>query len=213
MNGVHFITPSAQSRPPQFNTQREPHDMSILILGLVLFLGLHSLPHFSGARAALLARFGEGAYKGGFALVALIGFGLIVWGKSQAPYVHVWTPPMWGRHATMTLMLLSTVALSAIYLPTNLKRWTAHPMLWGVALWAAAHLLVNGDLASLLLFSGFFVFSLFDVWSANARGALPKKEKVSGAKDALVFVVALLLYGFLLWLHPHAFGVSVLRMS
>lgn len=187
--------------------------MSILIAGLVLFLGLHTVPHFSGARAALVTRWGVSAYKGGFALLALLGFGLIVWGKSLAPYVHLWTPPAWGRHATMTLMLLSALAFAAIYLPTNLKRWTAHPMLWGVLLWAAAHLLVNGDLASLLLFGGFLAFSLFDIWSANARGASPRKEKVSGAKDALVVAVAVVLYGLLLWVHPYAFGVSVLRMG
>jgi uncharacterized membrane protein len=95
-------------------------------------------------------------------------------------------------------------------LPTNLKRLTAHPMLWGTAAWGAAHLLANGDLASLLLFGSVLCFALFDMVSANRRGARPSQKRASLAQDALVVAVSALNYVALLLLHPWLFGVAVL---
>ncbi len=186
--------------------------MLFLAIGLVLFLGVHVFPHFKNVRSTLIRRLGKLPYRGLFSLISLVGFGLVVWGKGAAPYVHVFSPPVWGRHATMSLMLVSTVLLASIYLPTNLKRWTAHPMMWATTVWAGAHLLANGDLSSLLLFGGFFVFGLFDIWSANLRGAEIQQAPVSKAADVRVLLVAVLLYGLFVFIHPYAFGVAVVRI-
>jgi uncharacterized membrane protein len=183
--------------------------MTLLVLGLTLFLGIHLLPSVPVWREVLVARLGAKAYRGLFALVSFLGFGLIIYGKSHAPYVHGFFPPPWGRHLTLTLMLLSAIALAAIYLPTNLKRFTPHPMLWSTTLWAGAHLCANGDVASLLLFGSFLGFGLFDIWSCNRRGALPKKERVPLVKDLLVVGLGLISYGVLIVLHPLVIGVPV----
>jgi uncharacterized membrane protein len=178
---------------------------------MVLFLGVHLVPTRPGLRNALASRLGDNGYKGAFSLVSLLGLALIIWGKSLAPYCHVFTPPAWGRHATMGLMLLSCIGLAAIYLPTNLKRLTAHPLLWSTVFWGAGHLLANGDLASVLLFGGFLAFALLDIWSANSRGALAQTKPQSILRDAVVLALGLVLYAGLLVVHPHAFGVAVLH--
>lgn len=183
--------------------------MSLLFLGLALFLGVHLVPFAVSAREALVARLGKNGYRGAFSAVSLLGFVLLIVGMKSAPFVHVFTPPSWGRGVTFALMGAFAVCFAALYLPTNLKRVTAHPMLWGTAFWGAAHLFSNGDLASLALFGGFLVFALLDMWSLNRRGAKPKTERVPASRDAVVVVVAISLYVGLLFLHPYAFGVGI----
>ena len=185
--------------------------MGTLAAGLTLFFGVHLLPSWPQARHALQARWGEGPYKGAFSLVSITALYLIIIGKARAPYVHVFVPPAWGRHAAMSLMLAATVLWTAMFLPTNLKRWTAHPMLWGFTFWASAHLLANGDGASVALFGSFLTFALFDMWSANHRGSLPRGARLPFARDLVLLLAALLLYAALLFIHPYAFGAAVLR--
>jgi uncharacterized membrane protein len=183
--------------------------MTLLILGVVVFIGAHLVPSVPPLHSSLRARVGRNRYRGLFSLVSLIGFALIVVGMGRAPFMPVWNPPAWADRVAVWIMPVALVLLVAAFLPTNLKRVTRHPMLWGVTIWAAAHLLANGDLASLILFGSFGAFSLFDMWSANQRGAELSTRVVPYWRDLLVILVGAIVYVGLLHSHGRLFGVPV----
>ena len=176
--------------------------MKLLLIGLVIFLSSHLLPTFTGIRQGLINRLGLYPYKGLFGLVALLGLSLIVIGKQQAASILLWQPPSWGSTITYIIMLPALVLLAAAYLPGNSKRYTRHPMLWGVTLWSVAHLFANGDLASMLIFISLGLFALFDMWSANRRGAVYSVVKRSLSWDLLVIVIGVVAYIAVLSVHP-----------
>jgi len=188
--------------------------MAILILGLLLFLGAHSVRIAADPwREAQIARLGRNAWRGGFSLIAAVGLGLIIWGfglaRGQGP--QLWLPPPWARHITILLTLPAFVLLVAADLRgSRLRATVRHPMLLGVLLWATAHLIANGTLADLLLFGGFLVWALLDLISVRRRDRLagtPAPEVLPGRdlKVVLVGVAAWLVFG--LWLHGWLIGV------
>jgi uncharacterized membrane protein len=147
--------------------------MSALLLGLVLFIGVHSLRMVSDDwRSAFVARRGLRVWKGLYALVSFAGLLLIVWGYGlarQQPVV-LWSPPVWTRHLAAPLMLVAMVLLAAAYVPRNaLKARLHHPMVLGVKVWALAHLLANGTLADVWLFGSFLVWAVLLFRSARRR--------------------------------------------
>ena len=184
--------------------------MKILIFGLILFLGIHILPTFSEFRTRLIEKYGENGYKGIYSLVAGIGLVTIIIGMVYRDFVPLWTPPVWGRNAAIILMLPSAILLTGAYLPTNIKRYSRHPMLWGVAIWACAHLLANGDFASLILFGSIGLYSLFDMWSAGRRGAEKSIRAYPLSKDLKVAGIGIAVYAVLLFAHPYIIGVPAL---
>lgn len=184
--------------------------MGTLIAGLIIFFGVHSVPSITTLRQALVNRLGEKGYQGLFAAAALLGFVLIVLGMARAPSQGLYAPPTWGRAAALWLMPLAMILLAAANMPSNIKRLTRHPMLWGVALWAGLHLLANGDRAGVLLFGAFALYAIFDMASANRRGAQLSRVHYPFARDALVVTAGLVAYAALLWLHPYLFGASPL---
>jgi uncharacterized membrane protein len=179
-----------------------------LIAGLVLFLGIHVFSSLRPARARVVARLGEGIYKGFYSLASLAGFGLIVAGMGRAPHIRLWDPPGWSHYAAIWFMPFALVLLAASFIPGNLKRLTAHPMLWAFTLWALVHLLANGDLAGLLLFGGFGLYSLYAMWSQNQRGARPSQARKPIAGDIGAVIVGLVAYALLLRFHISLFGVA-----
>lgn len=188
--------------------------MSVLILGLLLFLGLHSVRIVAdGWRNAQLARLGEKRWKGLYSLVAFAGLGLIIWGYALARQQSqvLWAPPMGLRHASALLMLFSLILLAAANVPRNrIKSWVRHPMLLGTQLWAVAHLLANGSVADVLLFGGFLAWSSVDLYAAvrrdRAAGVAYEGGTMQGTLIAIGAGVALwLLLAF--WLHGVLFGV------
>jgi uncharacterized membrane protein len=189
--------------------------MAVLIAGLVIFLGVHSIAIVSpGLRAGALARLGEGGWKGVYTLVSIAGFVLLVWGfglARESPVV-LYTPPTWMRHVTFLFMLPVFPLLLAAYLPGRIKTATKHPMLAAVKFWAFAHLLSNGMLADVLLFGGFLAWAVLDRISLKRRPA--QRIRTAPAKpfnDVLAVVLGLALYGFFIgWAHLHLFGVSPL---
>jgi len=185
--------------------------MSILVAGLVVLLGIHLLPSFSSVRDGLVESWGEKKYKGIYSLVSAVGLGLIIWGFATREIVEVFTPPAWGRPLAHALMPISFILLAAPDMkPNNIKRIVKHPMLWGVTLWAAVHLANNGDMASLLLFGGFLVFAIIDLFTATARGKVPTFGKQPITRDLTVVAVGLVGYGvFMMWLHEWLIGVPV----
>src|SRR5512137_641189 len=147
--------------------------MTWLILGLVIFLGTHSVRIFAdGWRGARVAAMGLNAWKAVYSIVSLAGFVLIVWGYglARADPVVLYTPPLWTRHLAALLTLPAFILLAAAYVPgTRIKRAVGHPMVAGVKSWAFAHLIANGTLADVALFGSFLAWSIFDYISARRR--------------------------------------------
>src|SRR5260221_11889479 len=144
----------------------------VMILGLVLFLGVHTLTTQRELRARLIASAGEGGYKIGYALVSVAGLVLIVWAFAHyraAGMWEVWTPPTAFKHIAVALMLPAVILVVAAYIRGRIYTTLKHPMLAGVKLWAAAHLLANGDLGSIILFGSFLGWAVFDRISLKRR--------------------------------------------
>ena len=144
----------------------------VMILGLVLFLGVHTLTTQREARARVIASSGEGGYKIGYALVSLAGLALIVWGFAHyraTGRIEVWHPPTALKHITVALMLPAVILVVAAYIRGRIYTALKHPMLSGVKLWAAAHLLANGDLGGIILFGSFLGWAVFDRISLKRR--------------------------------------------
>ena len=188
--------------------------MLVLILGLVLFLGTHSVRIFAEPwRSRTLARVGEARWKGAYAVVSLIGFVLLVWGYGLARQqpVLLWTPPVAMRHIAALLTLLSFVLLAAAYVPGNgLRAKLHHPMVLGVKVWAFAHLLANGTLADLLLFGSFLVWAALNFRAARRRDraagvVYPPGRAEATAVTVVVGVVAWAVFAF--WAHGALIGV------
>ena len=183
--------------------------MAILVIGLVIFLGMHSFPHFRQQRQALIERIGEGPYKGLFSLVSLAGIALIAWGYSRAGYDHLWAGPEWARSLGPLFMLPACYAFIVAGAPSNLKRLTRNPLDWSILLWAAFHLLNNGDVKSLILFGSFSAYALFNMWSSNRRDQ-EEPQPVPWGREAIYIVIAVVMYGALLRFHQTLFGVAVI---
>src|SRR3954464_11148090 len=194
--------------------------MALLILGLVIFLGTHAFTMARAPRAALIARLGEGPYKGLYALASLIGVVLIAVGFGRyraAGYIDVWNPPAGTRHLALLLMWPAWVMVIAAYLPGRIKRTLKTPMLAGVKVWALAHLLANGDLGSILLFGSILAWALLARISVKRRRdevrdhGGPVAEPAGWRNDVIAIVLGTVLwFVFARWLHPLLIGVPVL---
>lgn len=185
-----------------------------LILGLVLFLGVHSVRVFAEDwRTNTRARLGENAFKGVYSVVSVLGFGLIIWGFGQARLqpVVVWTPPVGMRHLASLLTLLAFVSLAAAYVPGNaIKARLHHPMVLGVKIWALAHLLANGMLAHMVLFGSFLVWAVLSFRAARQRDRVGQVVYAPGRAGPTVVTVLLgvaLWAGFAFWAHGAWIGV------
>ncbi|HEY5656019.1 MAG TPA: NnrU family protein [Woeseiaceae bacterium] len=187
--------------------------MTILIIGLVVFFAGHCLPMFPQHRGALASRLGEQKYKTAFSIISAAGFVLILWGYSLAPLVDLWQAPAWGYRAAMLIMPVAFVSLTATYVPNNFRRVIRHPMLLAVSAWAIAHLLANGDLASLLLFGSFLAYAIIDMRSANRRGAKYSVTKVSMRQDLIVLLIGFVAFLLLRYFHGPLFGIDLLIKS
>jgi uncharacterized membrane protein len=189
--------------------------MTILTLGLLIFLGTHSTRIFAnGWRTRQLARLGEQGWKGFYTVLSLLGFGLIVWGYGQTRSlpVDLWNPPIWTRHLAALLTVPAFVLVTAAYVPGNrFKPLLGHPMIIGVALWAVAHLLANGRLGDLLLFGAFLLWALVDFAAARRRDRLAGTRYPAGnlGRDALVLAIGLAAWGiFVKYAHLWLIGVA-----
>ena len=166
--------------------------MSYLVLGLLLFLGIHSIRIVAdGWRMARVARLGENRWKGLYSLASALGLGLVVWGYglSRAEPVVLWVPPGWTRHLAALLTLPAFILIAAAYVPgSRIKAAVGHPMVAGVKVWAIAHLLSNGNLADVLLFGAFLLWAVADFRSARQRDRAAGVSYRPGpaARDGLV---------------------------
>ena len=181
-----------------------------LILGLVIFFGIHLLPSAPSLRQTLTGRLGLTGYKILFGVIAATGLICIVIGKGGAPFVTVWEPPPWGRTVNFFLMPIAFILFTAGYLPSNIKRFTRHPMLWGVVIWSVAHLLSNGDRTSMIIFISFALYSLFDMVSANRRGAVRSPNRHSKFRDLTVILIGFACFVAVTFLHPALTGTGLI---
>jgi uncharacterized membrane protein len=188
--------------------------MTLLILGLILFLGPHSVRIFAeGWRSKRVAAMGLNPYKGVYSLVAIVGFVLIIYGYGQARMnpVVLYTPPLWTRHLAALLTIPAFVLLTAAYVKGNrIKAAVGHPMVAGVKVWAFAHLISNGTLADVVLFASFLAWAVLDFLAARRRDRVAVTRVPPGdlMKDAMTIVIGLVAWAvFAFWLHEAWIGV------
>jgi uncharacterized membrane protein len=183
--------------------------MVLLVLGLALFLGAHGFTRARSSRTRLIGRIGETPYKLGYSLVSLAGLSLIVIGWRSAPYVELLSPPVWTRHLAALLVWPAFVLFAAAYLPGRIQAAAKHPMLAGLKLWATAHLLANGDLASVVLFGALLAYGVAARILVKRAGPGEGRGPRSGPgrNDLLAAAIgtaAYLLFGA--YLHPLLIG-------
>ena len=192
--------------------------MTILVVGLIIFLGIHSISIFAPSfRDGMAARLGAGPWRGVYSLISLIGFALLIWGYGLARRepVVLYNPPFWTRYVAAVLMLPVFPLLFAPYFPGRIKAALKHPMLVAVTLWAVAHLISNGMLADVVLFGGFLMWAVADRISYRHRTQRPLQGAPPAPRnDIIVVVVGFVLYVlFVFWLHQKLFGVQPIPLA
>ncbi|MBP7001214.1 NnrU family protein [Amaricoccus sp.] len=180
--------------------------MTLLVLGVALWWAAHLVKGVApGLRADLDARLGPAAARGAFAVALLVSVVLMVIGFRRAEYVGLWASPDWTVHLNNLLMVIAVLAFATAHSKSRARAWLRHPMLLGLVLWAVAHLLVNGDLASLVLFGGLGVWSLVEMAVINRRDG-PWIPPATGTRagdvrlvviSAIVFVVIVAVHTWL----------------
>ncbi|MFM1987099.1 MAG: hypothetical protein RJA99_56 [Pseudomonadota bacterium] len=189
--------------------------MIVMVLGLVLFLGVHSVRVFADDwRTAQIAARGEGAWKGVYSVLSLAGLVLIVYGYGltrQAP-VDLWNPPVWTRHLAALLTLPAFVLLAAAQVKgTRIKAAVGHPQVLGTKLWAFSHLIANGRLGDVVLFGAFLVWAIVLYGASRRRDRRTGTRHVAGpaSRDAIAVVAGLAAWAaFAWWLHAWLIGVQ-----
>jgi uncharacterized membrane protein len=180
--------------------------MLLLVVGLIIFFGIHLVPTNPGFRESLRERFGATPYQIAFSVLSLLGIALIVVGYHKLQLLpgknpQLWVPPTWTKHIAFTLMLPAMILLVAAYVPSRIRTAAKHPMLLAIKIWALAHLIANGTLGALVLFLSFLAFAVYDRISVKKRGAAgPLGSKTGGiGGDITVLVVGTGLYAFMLF--------------
>lgn len=219
-----------------------------LFLAALAFVGGHFLLSSTGLRGRIVGRLGEFRFQGVFSLAAALALTWLIWSYVNAPYVEWWTPAVWSRHLALTLMPLSLILIAASMRKDNptaganpgnvdigrlgVFSITRHPMMWGIALWAALHMASNGDAASTIFFGAFLVLSLCGTLAIDSKkrarkpvewqtlaahtsnlpfaAIVARRTRFSGHRLAVPALIGLVLYGVLLFLHPWLLGVDPL---
>lgn len=191
--------------------------MSLLIAGLIIFLGIHSLNIVEpGKRNLLATRFGVSKWKLIYSLISVIGFVLIIQGysASRANPILVWVPPSGLSHLVLLLTVPAFILLAAAYVPDNrMKAKLGHPMFAAVKIWALSHLLANGTLADMILFGSFLIWAIvgFAVSRKRDRIAGKTRESGTGKADGITILAGLAGWGiFTFFLHNILIGVNPL---
>jgi uncharacterized membrane protein len=189
-----------------------------LVLGLIVFLAGHLVPRFAGLRENLVARWGQGAYRGLHSLVSLLGLGLIIYGYGAyraAGYIPLWEVPRFFNHIAILLVWPAMILIAAAWLPGTISAKAKHPLLAGVKLWALTHLIINGDLGSLLLFGSLLAMAVIARIRIGRQGSM---ERVPGALTtpalrndlAAIIIGTAVTAAMIMGLHRYLMGVPVL---
>ena len=188
--------------------------MAFLVLGVSLWFFIHIFPSiFIKPRLRLLDLIGLKIYQAIFSILLLTSFAIIIYGWKSTTPLTVYDLSDWGKQLNWILMLVALIFFMSGIHPTNLKRFIRHPMLLGVATWAFGHLLVNGDIRSIILFGGMGAWSLLSIVTINRRdGDWLKPKKVPIKKDAITISIAIIMYVVLLFAHPYLSGVKIIAI-
>jgi uncharacterized membrane protein len=191
--------------------------MTVLILGLIIFLGVHSIRIVAdGWRTAQIQRLGEGPWKGIYSIVSVAGFVLIVWGfgLARGQSAPLWSAPLVMHEVATALILLAFILFVAAYVPRNeIKARLHHPMVLSVLVWAVAHLLATGKPADIVLFGGFFVWTVASLIAARRRDRAAGTQYPAGTLAGTLVTVAAGAGAwavFAFWLHRMLIGISPL---
>ncbi|MBL4572783.1 MAG: hypothetical protein JKY86_06895 [Gammaproteobacteria bacterium] len=183
--------------------------MFVLVFGLILFFAPHLLREFGLRQPLKDALPSQGAYMGLYSLVSLAGLGLIIWGKSLSPFQMIWQPIYEWRSLSVMLMIPASICVVAGNVPLSyLRKFLRNPMLVGILLWSLSHLWSNGDLASMLLFGGFAIFSGVKIFTLRSVVDVDSKSPVF-IWDIISLLVGLGLYVVIGLYHGELFGVGV----
>lgn len=185
--------------------------MTIFIVGLVLFFGVHLIP-MTPLKPVLHKTFGEKPYKGLFSLVSLAGLGITIWGfsmlRSGPSAFPIYWPAEWTKSVTTFMVLIGFVCIAASHTKGYLKKLLRHPMSIGIAFWSAGHLLSNGRQAAVILFACFLAYALLDIVVGLIKGTVPAHEpKIAG--DAIAAVGGIAAFAFFAWLHQYMVGIPL----
>lgn len=192
--------------------------MTLLILGIILFLATHLIRVVApGFRLTMIDRFGETGWRVINSVLSLVSLIVLIWGYATAPVINVWFPPMGLSHLTITLMLIATICLVAGFLPAgHIATKTKHPIVLSIKIWAAAHLIANGDLASILMFGALLAWGVVLRINYKRRlraGDLVLRPFVSARFDAIAVVLGLVVWALVTFkLHELLIGVAPLPM-
>lgn len=192
--------------------------MILLCIGLILFIGIHSVRIVSeDFRTQFIQKRGEGAWKGVYTVISLVGFGLLIYGYglTRLEPTYIWNPPIVTRHIASLLMLFSFVLLAAAYVPNNaIKARLRHPMTMAVKIWAFSHLIANGRLGDILLFGTFLAWAVLTIISCKKRDRLAGITNDGASNTSTMATVSTVAVGlvaycvFAIWLHVRLIGVS-----
>ena len=184
--------------------------MTLLILGLALWWASHLYPIYLPARrAAAHRRLGEKLYKSAFSMFSVIAVAFIVMGYQKAGLIAVWTPPLWTTHLNNLLMLVAIFLFITKFAKSGVRRQIRHPMLAGVKVWAVAHLLVNGDLASIVLFGGLLAWAVVAMIGSSRRDGAWQRPAGGGIAGLIRHgVIAVVVFLAIVGVHGLLFGVS-----
>lgn len=193
--------------------------MALLILGIVLFLGIHLIRVVApGLRTSLIASLGESGWKIAYSVASIVTLVILIYGFGQArDMTPIWSPPFWMSHITILLMLFAMICLVASLLPAgHIAVRTKHPMVLSVKIWALAHLLSNGDGAAILLFAAFLAWGVILRISLKRReraGEITLRPFVSAKYDLYAIIIGVIVWALIIWkLHAWIIGVSPLVM-
>ncbi|MGH8800185.1 MAG: NnrU family protein [Casimicrobiaceae bacterium] len=188
--------------------------MTLLIVGLIVFLGGHSVRIFADSwRSAQIARLGEGAWKSLYSLASIVGFVLVVWGfgRARVDTVALWQPPFWTHYVAAIFTLAAFVLVVAAYVrDTRIKGALHHPMILGVKAWAAGHLIANGTVADVVLFGSFLAWAIVDFAVSRRRDRAAGTIYPAGtpARDAIAVAIGAVAWAiFAFYLHGWWIGV------
>src|SRR5262249_12196082 len=187
--------------------------MTLLIVAIAVFFGIHLVPTMTALRDRLIGRLGETGYRAVFALLSTAGLILLIYTFAKAPVVTVWSPPAWTRWVAVVLMLPAFIFLVAAYVPGRIKERLKHPFLVAIKTWALAHLIANGDLASMILFGSFLAYAVYDRISLKAgrkpTSLIAAQGPARPTNDVVAVALGIVLYlATLFWLHQLVIGVS-----
>ena len=193
--------------------------MALLILGIVLFLGIHLIRVVApGLRTSMIASLGESGWKIAYSVASIVTLAILIYGFGQArDMTPIWSPPFWMSHITILLMLFAMICLVASLLPAgHIAVRTKHPMVLSVKIWALAHLLSNGDGAAILLFAAFLAWGVILRISLKRReraGEITLRPFVSAKYDLYAIIIGVIVWALIIWkLHAWIIGVSPLVM-